>query len=63
MKSRMSDRDYLIATADGRKKVQWCHVNLLTFLTPPTFKARDTLPAGDVARPVASVGAGSPILT
>lgn len=29
VKSRMSDRDYLVHTPGRRKKVQWCHVNLL----------------------------------
>lgn len=29
VKSRMSECDYLINTPDRRKKVQWCHVNLL----------------------------------
>lgn len=28
VKSRMSDRDYLIFSPKRRKKVQWCHVNL-----------------------------------
>ena len=60
VKSRMSDRDYLIATPDRRKKVQWCHVNLLkSFLTSSARKDSDTFPVGDgVAKPVATVDAG-----
>lgn len=60
VKSRMSDRDYLISTPDRKKKVQWCHVNMLkAFLTPSLMKDTDTLPVrDDVAKPVASVGAG-----
>ena len=42
VKSRMSDRDYLILTPDRRKKVQWCHVNLLKpFFAPSAGKEGD----------------------
>ena len=59
----MSDRDYLVYTPDRRKKVQWCHVNLLKsyHLSHSVSEEKGILPSvgshklGSV-RPVATVG-------
>lgn len=42
IKSRKSERDYLVHTPDRRKKVQWCHVNLLKPYHSPDSVSQST---------------------